>query len=772
VAKQNIPPLVEVTDSGKIIYRFHDGQQKAWSSFKRFILVLSGTQGGKCLAFYSKVLIKGEGSKRIEDVEQGDEVWSYDEKAKKIVSSKVLHRIDSGILPIYHVATATGKQVDVSETHPFLTKTGWKKIKLIEVGDDIAVHEKTDDDDVGIAKWDQVTEIKYIGEEHCYDLEIENHHNFIANNIFVHNTSFAPLWLHKEMQRAYLEDHGHEVTGIDSVTGQFMKSKDEIYNIPPTAVGEGTYLALTASYDLFKVAFLPIMREFFEDTLKIGRYWTSARIIEIKNPATGKFMAKTADDPMYARIVLRSADSTRGLESSTARAALFDEIGMDEVRLGAWEALLRRLSLAQGRVLCTTTLYNFGFLHDLYEQWQKGDPDYYVVQFPSIANPRFPLEEFERAKRSMPAWRFAMMYEGLYEKPAGMIFSDFDSTIHKVKPFLIPENWQRHVGIDPGAVHTGMVWIAEDRAKGVFYVYRTTLDGNKTTAQHVAQALDYGETVTNWVGGAKSEEQFRMDWMDAGIRVQKPLVSEVEPGIDRVISLFKTNRLFIFDTCGLLLDEIGTYSRVLDTHGEPTDAIKDKNTFHTCFVAGTKITTINGDRNIEDIELGDLVLTRKGYRPVIDCGMTYDNTDVMTVKFSNGKELTGTPEHPIWVEGNGWNRMDALRYGYILSDTDTNTPNKKHARIHVENVSAPELLEKRSVYNLTVADAHEYYANGILVSNCDALRYIAGKLSKPPTNAVPIDKSRFGAKTIPGFGTIHKVPSMGVAIGGGHIPCM
>lgn len=28
-----------------------------------------------------------------------------------------------------------------------------------------------------------------------------------------------------------------------------------------------------------------------------------------------------------------------------------------------------------------------------------------------------------------------------------------------------------------------------------------------------------------------------------------------------------------------------------------------------------------------------------------------------------------------------------------------------------------------AVYNLTVEDAHEYFANGILVSNCDAWRY-------------------------------------------------
>jgi hypothetical protein len=37
--------------------------------------------------------------------------------------------------------------------------------------------------------------------------------------------------------------------------------------------------------------------------------------------------------------------------------------------------------------------------------------------------------------------------------------------------------------------------------------------------------------------------------------------------------------------------------------------------------------------------------------------------------------------------------------------------------------------ERRPVYNLTVAGRHEFFANGLLVSNCDALRYaiVAGR---------------------------------------------
>ena len=92
--------------------------------------------------------------------------------------------------------------------------------------------------------------------------------------------------------------------------------------------------------------------------------------------------------------------------------------------------------------------------------------------------------------------------------------------------------------------------------------------------------LGEGENVTRYTGGAPSEEQQRMDWYDGGIIVDKPGVSDVEAGIDRVISLLKTKRLYIFNTCKMVLDEIGTYARKLDDSGQPTEEIKDKAKFH------------------------------------------------------------------------------------------------------------------------------------------------------------------------------------------------
>ena len=66
-------------------------------------------------------------------------------------------------------------------------------------------------------------------------------------------------------------------------------------------------------------------------------------------------------------------------------------------------------------------------------------------------------------------------------------------------------------------------------------------------------------------------------------------------------------------------------------------------------------------------------------------------------------------------------------------------------------VSRLEFLNiKMPVYNLEVEDAHNYYANNILVSNCDALRYIVNYLYSPikPIEIQPITARQQAVKLI------------------------
>jgi hypothetical protein len=358
----------------------------------------------------------------------------------------------------------------------------------------------------------------------------------------------------------------------------------EIQQTADPAGGTNDYIAATASFDLFKLKMLPELRAAFEHTLKVGRYWSGDRVIELKDPATGQFWAERADDPMWGRIVLRSAASGGGLESITARGAWLDECGQDEFTVETWEAVQRRLALFRGRVLGTTTPYNLGWLKtEIVDRWEAGDPDYRVVNFASTLNPLFSPEEFARLERTMEASRFRMFYLGLMGRPPGLIYDCFEEAENVVDDFPIPGTWKRYVGHDFGGVNTALVWIAEDPDSGVYYLYRESLDGGKTTKEHVdaAKAAAVGVNVVRRVGGSGSEDQQRRDWGREGWKIERPPVVDVQSGIDAVYGLLKPRVLKVFRSCKGTRDEIGTYKRKMDPNtGEPTEEILDKRKFH------------------------------------------------------------------------------------------------------------------------------------------------------------------------------------------------
>ena len=365
-------------------------------------------------------------------------------------------------------------------------------------------------------------------------------------------TSWGPWWLAREIERTYCK------------TARF-----------------NDYLAISASYDLFQLKMLPEMLKCFCEDIK-GWTWQSG-------------IGVLSKDGTNIRVIIRSAQAKGGLESAEARAAWLDECGQDEFQVTAWQAIQRRLALNQGRALLTTTPYNLGWLKfEIFDRWKGGNPDYDVIQFASTMNPAFPAEEYERARSVLPSWKFEMFYNGNFTRPAGLIYGDYDESIHLVKPFTIPGTWLRTVGVDFGAsVHNALIWIAErpntleehERTDlpglpGDYYAYRETCGIDDTGPEQARTALEYGEPVREWLGGTASEDAARQDWQLAGCPVSKPYIHDVEVGIDRVIGLFRARRLYVFDTLTGLRSELGTYSRKLDDAGEPLQAINDKEKFH------------------------------------------------------------------------------------------------------------------------------------------------------------------------------------------------
>src|SRR5262249_10213787 len=142
------------------------------------------------------------------------------------------------------------------------------------------------------------------------------------------------------------------------------------------------------------------------------------------------------------------------LESATAKAAWLDEAGQKKFKLGSFEAVQRRLSIHLGRALITTTPYDLGWLKQkIWDPWKAADgnhPYIDVIRFDSTENPAFPQEEFERARASLPRWKFDLYYRAIFTRPAGMIYDCFDDTVHKIPRFKIPDDWPRFLGLDFG----------------------------------------------------------------------------------------------------------------------------------------------------------------------------------------------------------------------------------------------------------------------------------------------------------------------------------
>ena len=375
----------------------------------------------------------------------------------------------------------------------------------------------------------------------------------------------------------------------------------EIYH-PELGRGQGDYLAVTATFDLFKVKMLPAMLSVFRDIYGIGKYWAGDRLIELRDPKTGEFWAKHSSDPMWGRVILRSADSPGGLESATAKAIWSDEIGQERFTRKAYEAEMRRGTVNKARHLMTTTLYEPGwFLYDIIRPAKKNveeayvdndrgelsyadneEKDIFLVQFDSTINPSFSKEEFLENEEYLDDEDFAMFFKGREGSSKFRIYTAFDADKHTCPLFHIPPDWDRYLGVDYGGAHTCAVFYAEHPVNNILYCYATYLEGQILIKEHVRNILKI--CITRPVltsGGSSGEKQWRSEFGDKGLFVNQPLISDVEVGIDRVNQTHRTDGIIYFDHLSGIIGQKETYRRIKNKEtGEPTQDIKNKGDFH------------------------------------------------------------------------------------------------------------------------------------------------------------------------------------------------
>jgi PBSX family phage terminase large subunit len=201
---------------------------------------------------------------------------------------------------------------------------------------------------------------------------------------------------------------------------------------------------------------------------------------------------------------------------------------------------------------------------------------YANIRAPSTENKHLP-EDYVRTM--LASWSDDRIRREIYadeEIFEGAVYPEFRRDMHVIKPFAIPETWNRFVGADHGFSNPACwLWGAIDHDSNI-YVYREYYEKEKVireicqdvTKLNLKDKLDY-VAIDPSVRAVRSQTGVS-DW-DAYLEYLPknialvPAKNDVEAGINRVKTYLKphpaTNRpkLFIFDSCTQLLDEFAEY---------------------------------------------------------------------------------------------------------------------------------------------------------------------------------------------------------------------
>lgn len=363
-------------------------------------------------------------------------------------------------------------------------------------------------------------------------------------------------------------------------------------------------------------------------------------------------------------------------------------------------------------------------------------------------------ELFEEIRRTEPE-RAKVVCDGDWGIESGQYFSMWRDSVHVVKPFKIPRDWVKFRAMDFGqAKPYAVIWFAVDY-DGNMFAYRELYGwGGKPNVGTGETARQIGEKIVEL---EKAEEDVYCGWLDsacwARTGVTGPTIAEeinsvlaakgLIPFIPSSKGRLEGANLFKQRLIGNQLED-GSYKPAIQFfstcihclrtipmigHDKHKPELPDTDAEDHCFVAGTLIHTMRGEIPIEEVTTEDEVLTRKGFRKVLAAGMTKESAEIVDVEFSNGKHLTGTKNHPVWCMAWWYWRVEKfVPLGDLVVGTAVESADGKLVHVLKKATSAG----KADVYNLTVDEEHEYFANGFLVHNCyDAVAYAC--LSRPWT---------------------------------------
>jgi phage terminase large subunit-like protein len=295
---------------------------------------------------------------------------------------------------------------------------------------------------------------------------------------------------------------------------------------------------------------------------------------------------------------------------------------------------------------------------------------------------------------------------GQFSNYSGAIYKEFGDH-HVINPFDITGASKWLLGVDFGFRFNAASWIAE--LNGKYYVFDELLMQETMTEDFCEAILKKGfdyryRAYCDWA------DPMAIRRMDIGGIYAQNALKNVYDGIETLRSLFYQDRLFIFKTCKRTIMQMRNYCWEEIKEGKEVKQQPKKVNDHLCLPAGELIDTPNGRVPIEYVKSGDYVYSHLGIAKVEAAAVT-GIKQVFKVVFDDGRYILCTGEHPLRVCDGGWVEAENSK-DCMIEELNGNG-------IRVRDIVP---LEEEVVYALKTSDG-TFFCNGILLKNCDSLRY-------------------------------------------------
>lgn len=276
-------------------------------------------------------------------------------------------------------------------------------------------------------------------------------------------------------------------------------------------------------------------------------------------------------------IGFKSCDQGREkFQGSSLDFVWFDEEPPKDI----YEECRMRVMDRQGDIFGTMTpLKGITFIYDEIYLNKRNNPEIWYEFMEWSDNPYLSGKEIALLESSMDEAALQARRYGKFAVGEGLVYPEFDESVHTIEPFSVPPEWQDNISIDPG-LHNPLaaLWFAVDFDDNV-YVVCEYYQAGKDVDYHAAQikeicarlgwrtdgkgrisALIDSAANQRTLSGVKSVTEL---FYERGILVNPNVNKDLFSGIQRVKSYLNTKNglpnVYIFKNCVNLIRELKGY---------------------------------------------------------------------------------------------------------------------------------------------------------------------------------------------------------------------